>query len=115
MTRRVRAGDPSPKELNDETDTLGCKGEWVEAEQHWSGFFTQVGKMPLTLRRGLPPARPVVEGLDGLWQGTVAANGLGCDENCVFSGEADRSPRCPSSPAHDRTRFRGRRGRRRSP
>ena len=32
--------------------------------------------MPLTFRRGLPPARPVVEGLDGLWQGAVTRNGV---------------------------------------
>lgn len=55
---------------------ISYEGEWVEAEQHWSGVFTQGGKIPLTFRRGLPPARPVVEGLDGLWQGAVARNGV---------------------------------------
>ena len=50
------------------------EGEWVEAEQSWSGVFAQGAKIPLTLRRGLPPARSVVEGLDGLWQGVVTRN-----------------------------------------
>ena len=55
---------------------ISYEGEWIEAEQHWSGVFAQGGKIPLTLRRGLPPARPVVEGLDGLWEGVVTRNGV---------------------------------------
>jgi hypothetical protein len=55
---------------------ISYEGEWVEAEQHWSGVFVQGGKIPLTFRRGLPPARSVVEGLDGLWQGVVARNAV---------------------------------------
>jgi pimeloyl-ACP methyl ester carboxylesterase len=55
---------------------ISYEGEWVEREQHWSGVLTQGGKMPLTLRRGLPPARTVIEGLDGLWQAVVARNGV---------------------------------------
>ncbi len=55
---------------------ISYEGGWVEGEQHWSGVFTQGVKMPLTLRRGLPAARPVVEGLDGLWQAAVARNGV---------------------------------------
>jgi hypothetical protein len=55
---------------------ISYEGEWVEAEQHWSGVFTQGGKIPLTFRRGLPPARSVVGGLDGLWQGVVTRNGV---------------------------------------
>ena len=55
---------------------ISYKGEWSEAEQHWSGAFTQGASMPMTLRRGLPPARPILEGLDGLWQGTVNRNGV---------------------------------------
>lgn len=55
---------------------ISYEGEWVEAAQHWSGVFTQGGTMPLTLRRGRPPARPVVEGLDGLWEGSVRRNGV---------------------------------------
>ena len=55
---------------------ISYEGQWVETEQHWSGVFTQSGKIALTFRRGLPPARPVVEGLDGLWQGVVTRNGV---------------------------------------
>ncbi len=55
---------------------ISYEGEWVEAEQHWAGVFIQGAQMPLTLRRGLPPARSVVEGLDGLWQGVVPRNGV---------------------------------------
>jgi len=55
---------------------IAYEGEWVEAEQHWSGWFTQGGKIPLTFRKGLPPARPVVEGLNGVWHGAVARNGV---------------------------------------
>ena len=46
---------------------ISYEGEWAEAEQSWAGVLTQGGKIPLTLRRGLPPARKVIEGLDGLW------------------------------------------------
>jgi pimeloyl-ACP methyl ester carboxylesterase len=55
---------------------ISYEGEWVEAEQHWSGVFVQGANIPLTFRRGLPPARPVVEGLDGQWHGSVARNGV---------------------------------------
>ncbi len=55
---------------------ISYEGDWVEAEQHWAGVFIQGTKMPLTLRRGLPPARSAIEGLDGLWQGVVTRNGV---------------------------------------
>jgi uncharacterized protein len=55
---------------------ISYEGEWLEAEQSWSGVFTQGGKIPLTLRRGLPPARRVIEGLDGVWQAVVTRNGV---------------------------------------
>ena len=55
---------------------ISYEGDWVEAEQQWSGVFMQGGKIPLTLRRGLPATRSVVEGLDGLWQGVVTRNGV---------------------------------------
>lgn len=55
---------------------ISYQGEWVAAEQHWTGTFTQGAPMPLTLERGLPPARPVVDGLDGVWQGVVTRNGV---------------------------------------
>lgn len=55
---------------------ISYEGAWVEAEQHWVGTFTQGARMPLTLRRGLPPARSVIDGLDGLWQGVVTRNSV---------------------------------------
>jgi len=55
---------------------ISYEGEWIEAEQSFSGVFTQGGKIPLTFRRGLPPTRPVIAGLDGLWQGVVTRNGV---------------------------------------
>ncbi len=55
---------------------ISYEGEWSEAEQHWSGAFMQGASMPMTLRRGLPPARPILEGLDGRWQGSVTRNGV---------------------------------------
>ena len=55
---------------------ISYEGDWSEAEQHWSGAFTQGASMPMTLRRGLPPARPILEGLDGRWQGSVTRNGV---------------------------------------
>ena len=58
------------------TAQISYEGDWVEAVQSWSGVFTQGAKIPLTFRRGLPPARVVVEGLDGLWQGVVTRNGV---------------------------------------
>lgn len=55
---------------------ISYEGNWVEAEQHWSGVFSQSAKTPLILRRGLPPARAVIEGLDGTWKGSVRRNGV---------------------------------------
>lgn len=55
---------------------ISYEGQWVEADQHWSGVFRQGGATPLTLRRGLPPPRPSVVGLDGVWQGVVTRNGV---------------------------------------
>jgi fermentation-respiration switch protein FrsA (DUF1100 family) len=52
------------------------EGHWVEAEQHWSGTFTQGLALPLALRRGTPPPRAVIEGLDGHWEGVVTRNGV---------------------------------------
>ncbi|HET9361070.1 MAG TPA: alpha/beta fold hydrolase [Vicinamibacterales bacterium] len=56
---------------------IAYEGEWVEAEEHWAGVFTQGRRTPLTFRRGLPAARPVIEGLDGVWEGAVTRNGVG--------------------------------------
>lgn len=51
------------------------KGSWVAAEQAWNGTFTQGGDLPLKLVKGLPPAKAVVTGLDGIWNGKISLNG----------------------------------------
>lgn len=51
------------------------EGDWEAATQQWRGTFSQGGQLPLALSRGLPPKRPVVEGLDGRWEGTVERGG----------------------------------------
>jgi fermentation-respiration switch protein FrsA (DUF1100 family) len=50
------------------------KGAWTPADQSWTGTFSQGMDMPLKLVRGLPPARPVIEGLDGNWAGSITRN-----------------------------------------
>lgn len=52
------------------------KGKWVAAEQAWNGIFTQGGDLPLTLTRGLPPPRPIIAGMDGVWSGKITRNGV---------------------------------------
>lgn len=52
------------------------EGRWVAAEQAWSGTFTQGAALPLKLAKGPPPAKPVVEGLDGTWRGKISRNGV---------------------------------------
>ncbi|MEO6388667.1 MAG: alpha/beta hydrolase [Croceibacterium sp.] len=47
---------------------------WDEAAQEWRGTISR-GATPLRFSRGLPPAKPRIEGLDGLWEATVEANG----------------------------------------
>ncbi len=47
-------------------------GNWDAAAQAFTGEFRQGAAMPLTITRGLPPARPVIEGLDGRWEGSLA-------------------------------------------
>jgi dienelactone hydrolase len=47
------------------------EGEWNDADQAWSGTFRQGASLPLLLRRGLPPVLPVVEGMDGIWRGSL--------------------------------------------
>lgn len=50
-------------------------GNWVPAEQSWNGIFRQGLELPLKLLKGPLPAKPVVAGLDGTWNGTITRNG----------------------------------------
>lgn len=49
-------------------------GEWNAKEQGWSGSFRQGMTLPLVLKRGEPPPTRVVEGLDGIWRGSLQRN-----------------------------------------
>lgn len=51
------------------------KGSWNATTHEWQGEFKQAFAMPLTLEAGKPPARPVVAGMDGVWQGAIKRNG----------------------------------------
>ncbi len=51
------------------------EGDWDAAGQQWKGTFHQGADLPLTLSKGLPAPKPVIEGLDGRWEGTIDRNG----------------------------------------
>ncbi len=49
-------------------------GKWDAGAKGWVGVMDQNGaQMALTLRRGVPPPRPVIAGLDGDWSGMIAS------------------------------------------
>lgn len=49
-------------------------GTWDPQVRGWVGVMDQNGvQMPLTLKRGVAPPRPVVAGLDGDWAGMIAS------------------------------------------
>jgi len=51
-------------------------GDWDASKKQWQGTFNQGGAdLPLVLTAGLPPAKPVIKGLDGRWEGAIAVNG----------------------------------------
>jgi len=52
------------------------KGRWIAAEQAWQGTFSQGADLPLKLVKGAPPPRPVIAGMEGLWNGKVTRNGV---------------------------------------
>ena len=64
-------------QLNWAIERIGASyvGDWVAEEGNWQGTFNQGMELSLTFEPGLPPARPVYEGLDGLWEGVVELNG----------------------------------------
>jgi uncharacterized protein len=48
------------------------EGRWDAATNAWSGTWSQGGRsMPLNLVAGRPIPRPKIEGLDGVWEGTL--------------------------------------------
>ncbi|MYM22874.1 alpha/beta fold hydrolase [Duganella sp. FT135W] len=44
------------------------EGRWQDDQQAWVGVFKQSIAFPLTLRAGLPPAKPGIAGMDGQWR-----------------------------------------------
>ena len=49
-------------------------GTWDDNGDQWVGTFKQGMDFPLVLKRGLPDAKPVIEGMDGAWEGTLTMN-----------------------------------------
>jgi len=52
------------------------EGDWVAADQAWSGTFRQGADLPLKWSKGPPPTNPVIAGLDGVWRGKINRNGV---------------------------------------
>jgi len=49
---------------------VGFHGAWVEEAGEWRGLWRQNGlEHPLAFRRGVFPLAPVIDGLDGIWEG----------------------------------------------
>ncbi len=55
---------------------ISYEGRWDVAGDRFAGTFRQRAEIPLVLARGRFPAAPVVEGLDGTWEGTTRRNGV---------------------------------------
>lgn len=57
---------------------IGAKieADWDDEHQQWKGVFSQGMNLPIVLKAGLPPDRPVIKGLDGDWHATVNRNGV---------------------------------------
>jgi len=54
----------------------GIEADWDDDQQHWSGTFSQGIELPIIIKRGLPVAKPTIEGLDGDWKATITRNGV---------------------------------------
>ncbi len=48
---------------------------WNAQQDAWVGEFRQGLTLPLTLKRGAPPAAGVIQGLDGQWRATLRRDG----------------------------------------
>lgn len=55
--------------------SLTYEGMWDAAGNRFNGTLHQGSDLPLVLSRGPFPAAPVVQGLDGTWEGTAVRNG----------------------------------------
>lgn len=54
----------------------GIEADWDDEQQHWAGTFSQGIELPIIIKRGLPAAKPIIEGLDGNWKATINRNGV---------------------------------------
>lgn len=54
--------------------SLTYEGIWDAAGNRFNGMLHQSADLPLVLERGAFPRQPVVQGLDGSWDGTVRRN-----------------------------------------
>jgi hypothetical protein len=52
------------------------EGRWQASEERFTGTFTQGARLPLDLARGIGARGAVIEGLDGVWRGTVNRGGV---------------------------------------
>ncbi len=53
------------------------QGEWEEDAEAWQGAWRQDGlEHPLAFTRGEFPPAPVIEGVDGIWEGLLGANSV---------------------------------------
>ncbi len=53
------------------------RGEWKGDVQAWQGLWRQDGlEHPLAFTRGEFPAAPIIDGLDGVWEGLLGADGV---------------------------------------
>jgi alpha-beta hydrolase superfamily lysophospholipase len=51
------------------------EGAWDEAAQRWRGALLRGQRQPLDFAKGQPPVKPLIDGLDGRWEGEFEANG----------------------------------------
>jgi pimeloyl-ACP methyl ester carboxylesterase len=56
--------------------SLTYEGTWDAAGNRFSGTLHQSADLPLVLERGPFPAQPVIQGLDGTWEGSVRRNNV---------------------------------------
>jgi pimeloyl-ACP methyl ester carboxylesterase len=54
--------------------SLTYEGTWDAAGNRFNGMLHQGADLPLVLERGTFPMQPVIQGLDGHWEGTVRRN-----------------------------------------
>jgi hypothetical protein len=89
LTGEFEARDTAPGRRAPVTDIVAANGRltfriaglnatydatWDEAAKAWRGKISR-GATPIAFSRGLPPAKPRIEGLDGRWEATIEANG----------------------------------------